>query len=282
MDFFKAKSFAKINLSLNVIKKMPQNYHKIQSIISFINLYDLIYLKTVKTKKHKVSFNGKFSRGLKKNNSIIKLLNILDKKKLLNNKKFKIKITKNIPQKSGMGGGSMNASTILNTLIKKKIIKVNENQINSISNAISSDVILGIHSNKKIIKSEYSVVKKLTKLPYYVVLTKPNFGCSTKLIYTNYKFIKVRSEPAKNSLYTSKLKLPYQDNDLEGPAFKKYPKLGDLKLFISKLPKVYFARMTGSGSVIAAYFLSKNEAIIAKKLIKRKYKNYWCIISKTI
>ena len=66
MDFFKAKSFAKINLSLNVIKKLPQNYHKIQSIISFINLYDLIYLKTVKTKKHKVSFNGKFSRGLKK------------------------------------------------------------------------------------------------------------------------------------------------------------------------------------------------------------------------
>ena len=44
------------------------------------------------------------------------------KKKLIS-KKFHIRIIKNIPQKAGLGGGSMNAANILNYLIKKKIIK---------------------------------------------------------------------------------------------------------------------------------------------------------------
>ena len=71
-------------------------------------------------------------------------------------------------------------------------------------------------------------------------------------------------------------------NDLEIPAFKKYPKLKRLKLYLSSLPNVYFVRMTGSGSSIIAYFLSKKDALNAQKSIKKKYKNYWCIISKTI
>ena len=48
------------------------------------------------------------------------------------------------------------------------------------------------------------------------------------------------------------------------------------------LPNIEFVRMTGSGSSIVAYFLSKNSAINAAKLFKKKYKNYWCITSKTI
>ena len=48
------------------------------------------------------------------------------------------------------------------------------------------------------------------------------------------------------------------------------------------LPNVVFARMTGSGSAILGYFFSKNEAINAAKILKKKYKNYWCITSKTI
>ena len=55
---------------------------------------------------------------------LLKLLNLLEKKKIIKNQKFEIKIKKNIPQKSGMGGGSMNAASVLKYLIKKKIIKI--------------------------------------------------------------------------------------------------------------------------------------------------------------
>ena len=40
--------------------------------------------------------------------------------------------------------------------------------------------------------------------------------------------------------------------------------------------------MTGSGSTIIAYFNSKKAALNAEKILKKKYKNYWCILSKTI
>ena len=114
MRLQKIKCYAKINISLNIINKFKSNFHKIKSIISFINLYDLIFIKKIKSNNHKIVFIGKFSKGIKKQNSIDNLLKILDKNNLLENKKFYIKIIKNIPQESGMAGGSMNASAIIN------------------------------------------------------------------------------------------------------------------------------------------------------------------------
>ncbi len=40
--------------------------------------------------------------------------------------------------------------------------------------------------------------------------------------------------------------------------------------------------MTGSGSILVAYFQSKERCERAKKRFNKKYKNYWCIASKTI
>ncbi len=75
----KIKSFAKINLALNVIGK-TSNLHNIESIIAFISLYDDIFIKEINSKKHKISFTGKFSNNISKNNSVSKLLEILEKK----------------------------------------------------------------------------------------------------------------------------------------------------------------------------------------------------------
>ena len=113
MSFKKLKSWAKVNLSLNVIRRLPSNYHKIESLITFVQFSDEIKIKPIDAAKHKISFFGKFSKGIGTKNTVIKLLNLLEKKKLIKNKKFEIKVTKNIPQKSGMGGGSMNAACIL-------------------------------------------------------------------------------------------------------------------------------------------------------------------------
>ena len=80
MSFSKLKSWAKINLSLNVIKRLPTDYHKIESLITFVQLSDEIKIKTIDKVNHKISFSGKFSKGISKNNTIIKLLNLLEKK----------------------------------------------------------------------------------------------------------------------------------------------------------------------------------------------------------
>ena len=114
------KSHAKINLALNVIGK-KSNLHKVESIVAFVSLHDEILIKKINSNRHSISFTGKFSQNIGKSNTISKLLKILEEKKLLKNKKFKIKIKKNIPNKAGLGGGSMNAANILNYLVKKML-----------------------------------------------------------------------------------------------------------------------------------------------------------------
>ena len=148
MSFEKFNSFAKINFSLNVIKRLKNNYHQIESLVTFAQFSDEIKIKIISKTKHKISFSGKFSKGIGKDNTVSKLLNILEKNKLINNKKFEIKIIKKIPQKSGMGGGSMNAASILKYLIKKKIVNISTNKAKELAYKVGSDVFLGLEKKK--------------------------------------------------------------------------------------------------------------------------------------
>ena len=89
------KSYAKINLALNVTGKR-NSMHKIESIVSFIHLHDLISIRNIKSDNHQISFYGKFSKNIKRENTVQKLLDLLDKTNLLKNEKFKISIKKNV------------------------------------------------------------------------------------------------------------------------------------------------------------------------------------------
>ena len=100
MNFNIIKSNAKINLTLGVTGKLNSGYHKIESLVSLLSLYDEIKIKKINNKNHEIKFYGKFSKGIKNNNTISKLLKILDKKKLLNNQKYLFKIKINIHQKA--------------------------------------------------------------------------------------------------------------------------------------------------------------------------------------
>ena len=273
------KSYAKLNLHLGVLSKQISEYHKIETIVLFANIYDEIDIKFSKGKNHKIIFSGKFSKGIGKNNTIYKLLNTLDKMNLLNNKKIIIKIKKNIPSKSGMGGGSMNAASTLRFLKKKLNLKLSKNQISKICYNIGSDVIFGINNKPKILLSNREVSKINQKIFFYLIVIKPEFGCKTSKIYKN---VKLFSSPLK---MTNKLKIQNFKNlrnDLEKPAFQLYPTLQNLKADMENIPNISFARMTGSGSTIIGYFERRKDAIYGTKYLKKKYNNYWCILSKTI
>ena len=121
MKINKIKSHAKLNLALNITGK-KKVLHKIESIIGFIDLHDVISINQHNGKKHHISFYGKFSKNIGKKNTVQRLFQILDKENLLKNKKFKVKIKKLIPQEAGLGGGSMNAASVFNYLVKKKLL----------------------------------------------------------------------------------------------------------------------------------------------------------------
>ena len=282
MKFDKIKSHAKINISLNILGKSKSKLHKIESLVTFINLADNIFIKKIKSENHRVRFEGRFSKKIQKNNTITNLLKILDKKKRLKNQRYQIIVKKNIPQKSGLGGGSMNAASIIKYLSLKQKLNFQKKEIINLTSKIGSDVILGLYQKNFIIykNNKLNIIKKNIKL--YTLLVKPNFGCSTKKIYKNVSsFSKTNLKNLKasnlNIKFISRLK-----NDLEKPAFGKYKKLSSIKNSMEKIDDVLFVRMTGSGSTIIGYFNSKKAALNGRKIIKKNYKNYWCNLSKTI
>ncbi len=282
MVFHKIKSFAKINLALNITGKKTK-LHKIESIVSFIELHDLIFIKKIKSKKHKIIFYGKFSKKINKKNTVTNLFKVLAEKKFLMNKKFYVKIKKNIPQKSGLGGGSMNAASILSFLIKKKIIHLQkEYNLNNLTKLIGSDVILGMKPENSVLLSKGEIKRFPSSGKFHILLAKPNFGCSTKYIYSKVKlYNKPKFNPANKKMFKSNYLINLR-NDLEKIAFFKYPRLKKIKLFLEKMPNTIFVRMSGSGSTIVAYYNSKKACHFAKNKFKIKFKSDWCITSKTI
>ncbi len=282
MKFEKIKSHAKINLSLNILGKKKSKLHNLETLVGFLDLHDEIFIKKINVKNHIIRFTGNFSYKIPKKNTISNLLKILDEMKKLKNQKYLISIKKNIPKEAGLGGGSMNASSLINYLVKRNKLQLTIKETQNLCSKIGSDVILGI-DQKNLVLAYKNKIKKIKKnLKISTLLIKPNFGCSTKKIYSKVRayskpqFSKIKSKDINfNSL--SKMK-----NDLEPISLKMYPRLAKLKEFFLNIDKNSYVRMTGSGSTIVGYFMSKKAALNAKKLLKKKYKNYWCNLSKTI
>ena len=281
MNSFKIKSYAKINLALNVTGKKTK-LHQIESIVSFIDLHDLIFLKKINKENHKISFKGKFSKNIDKVNTVSALIKLLDQRKLLNNRKFEIKIIKNVPQEAGMGGGSMNAASLIKFFINKKIIKLKKNELTELTSQLGSDVILGINPTNTILSSSGRIKRYSKSIKLHTLIVKPSFGCSTKYVYSKVKsFSKPQFNFPKQKMFRVE-NLKMLNNDLEKIVFKKYPKLKKIKLFLSRTSNNIFVRMSGSGSSIVAYFHSKRACCKAYWQFKRKFNSHWCITSKTI
>ena len=281
MKFEKIKSYAKINLALNVTGKTSL-LHKIETIVAFVSLHDEIFIKKIRSKRHIIYFYGRFSKKIGKKNTVSDLLKILEKEKIIKEEKFYIKIKKKIPHKAGLGGGSMNAASILRYFIKKKNIKISGKKIKEICRLIGSDVILGYNSTFSILSKKMEVRHFSNCKKFYTLIVKPKFGCSTKDIF---KQVSKFNRPKFNKPNKKMFKLDYiknLNNQLEQIVLSKYPILRSIKLYLENILDPVFVRMTGSGSALVAYFPSKKRCENAKKKFHKKYKNYWCIASKTI
>ncbi|MDC0417944.1 AAA family ATPase [Candidatus Pelagibacter sp.] len=183
---------------------------------------------------------------------------------------------------AGLGGGSMNAASILNFFIKKKLIKIKKKEIIELSKTIGSDVILGLYLKNLVLKGNGAIKTISSSRKFYTLLVKPSFGCSTKKIYSK---VKKFHKPEFTSISNNFMSVDYlsnKKNDLELIAIESYPRLKSLKNFLVKLPNAKFVRMTGSGSTMIAYFNSSESCKEAAKKVKKQFRNYWCKTSKTI
>ena len=203
MKTFLIYSFCKVNLSLRVIAKLRTGLHKIQSIVTFVNLFDIIKIKEINSEQDQIKFYGKFKHNINlKDNTISKTLDLLRKNNYLKKKKFKIYIKKNIPHSAGLGGGSMNSAALIKFFLSTYKLNINQKKLYKIANKIGSDVSLGLKIRNTFLIGGKKYPKRFEeKLKLHVVLVNPGIKCLSKNIYSRNKLF---SKP-----YNKKREDPY-------------------------------------------------------------------------
>ena len=287
MKNFKIKSYCKINLFLRVIKKLNNNYHNIISLITFCDLHDVILISKTRSSRDKISFSGKFKKGInKKSNTVTKILNLLRESKLLKNQAFRINIQKNIPHGSGLGGGSSNAADLLNYFNSEIKLKLSKKKLKQLAGQIGFDVPINLERKNTLLTGKKGQILRLNqKFKLNLLIVYPNFIFSTKRIYEKNKKISLSSPQSSFRVRNNKKLiniLKNENNDLEEAVIKIYPKVKKIIDYIKSIKGCYFSRITGSGSACIGIFSNMKNAIYARKLIKLKYPNYWCVVSKTM
>ena len=287
MKNFKIKSYCKINLSLKVLKKLKNGYHNIISLITFCDLHDIISISKIRSSKDKISFSGKFKKGIdKEKNTATKVLSLLRKNQMVENQAFKINIQKNIPHGSGLGGGSSNAADLLNYFNSKMRLKLDKKKIKKLAGKIGFDVPISLERRNTLLTGKKDeIIRFNKKFKLNLLIVYPGLICSTKKIYKKNRKISLLKPQSFFYLKNNKKLINFlknEHNDLEKVVTKVYPKINEIINYIKSQKGCYFSRITGSGSACIGIFSNMKNAIYAQKLVKLKYPKYWCVVSKTI
>lgn len=299
------KSYAKINLVLEVLSKRNDNYHNISSIFTLVNIYDDIYINFKKHSKWEIVLDVD-NQELKKDNILFKLVNELNNYKQIGKFLVEIKLVKKIPVGGGLGGGSANAASFLFFLFVKNII--NFEIAKNLSLKFGSDIfpIFILHLFKFLYKKNILVLN-LGKQdiviplniqfinPYYIlfifpgvkVLTKDAFLLLNKKALTSSKFsknfigIKTKNFVLK-LIKRSVLDYDFFYNEFEDVILNNYPQINDSKNEIENVLKElgindYKFLLSGSGSTFMffipkKYNLNKLKDLLFKKNINFKIK----------
>ena len=114
--------------------------------------------------KDKISFSGRFKKGVsKKSNTITNVLYLLRKKNFFQKQAFMIDIQKNIPHGSGLGGGSSNAADVLTFFNSKMRLKLNKNEISKIAYQIGFDTPVSLEKKNTLLTGKKGEDRKSTR-----------------------------------------------------------------------------------------------------------------------
>lgn len=269
------KSYAKINICLNVVGKREDGYHELDMIILPLKLHDSILMTELKNATDHFVTIDDFSLGLFKYN--IATATIEKMQKAYNfAEKFRITIHKNIPMQSGLGGGSSNSGTVINAVNEYcKLGMTDEDKI-KIATGLGADVPFFVFNKPARCRG---IGEKLdfinVKNDYYALIVKPAQGCSTQQVYEVSDTMDLPIgdvEKVKEALETGNDDLLAESifNALEQPAISIVPEIQVIKnkLYAAGLKIV---QMTGSGSAVFALSTDKKLIKNAARILEDQY-----------
>ncbi len=254
---------AKINLSLDVIKKRDDGYHELKMIMQTVSLFDEIDIE----KDDRISLtSNKINIPLDSSNLVWKASELFFNYTGINGG-CKIHLTKNIPDGAGLGGGSSDAGQTLLALNEIYNTNLTERELCDLAVKIGADVPFFILKGTCIAEG---IGEKLTKIEnntnHYILIYKPEFSISTKWAYEN---LNLENKPVYNiDNIVKKIKdknYNFTDifNYLEDVSITAYPEIKSIKNKMKNLGATA-SLMSGSGSSVFGIFddeIKANEAI---------------------
>lgn len=116
MNTVKIKSYAKINLTLEIVGE-KEGYHLLDSLVASVDLYDLLVIKKRKDKLSAVTMHGMDSEGIPpEHNNALKAAEAFSQRFSTNG--VDVTVYKNIPIGAGLGGSSADIVGVLNGMAR--------------------------------------------------------------------------------------------------------------------------------------------------------------------
>jgi 4-diphosphocytidyl-2-C-methyl-D-erythritol kinase len=267
---------AKVNLSLEVIRRRQDGYHEIETILQSVDLFDRLDVELTGDGAVHIECDDPEIPTDESN---------LCHRAVLAMRPFagpglgaRIRIEKRIPTGAGLGGGSANAAGVLLAVREGMGLAVGDRDLDRAAASIGSDVPFMLHGGTMLGRGRGEKLVPLEPVRRgWFLIVKPDVSISTAWAYANFRFGLTRHRARTNLKTVNAILARFPAvtlsfrNDLENVVCPAYPLVsGVLSDLIHEGPS--FASMTGSGSALFAVFESRERATeVAERFSVREY-----------
>lgn len=269
------KAYGKINISLDIVGKREDGYHLLKMIMQQIDLYDEIQMKRAE-RGIEISCN-KYYIPTDERNLAYKAADMFMKRFNIRGG-VKIHIEKNIPVAAGLAGGSTDAAAVLRGMRDLFKIKICDKELMNMGEKLGADIPYCFIGGTALCEG---IGEEITPLKSFkdkiLVLVKPNFGVSTKGVYSELDITKIRKHVRTDKLLEAIDKdnlygvCYHMKNVLENVTINKHRSIKGIKTKMNNMGAVN-SMMSGSGPTVFAVFDDMLKAQRCYEYFKREYK----------
>lgn len=276
---------AKINLALHVVGRRDDGYHLLESLAVFTRFGDRIEIEEADEDSFVVS--GPFADGVPTDatNLVVRARDALRAALPHASARVSIKLLKNLPASSGIGGGSSDAAATLRGLAKLWELDAGNERLCAIGGELGADLPMCIEARPLIARGTGELLSPVAGFPSLgLVLVNPGVAVSTPAVFS---VLERRDNeplpplPSRIDFHTLRNWLELTRNDLEEAALSIEPSIGAARRALEKAD-AGFVRMSGSGATCFGLFETGNVAKRAAAAIRKRYPDWFVAATRTM
>lgn len=264
------EAFAKINLGLDVVRRLPNGYHEVRMIMQTVGICDVLTFTKVEEGIHLQVDNEELPTD--GNNLICKAAKLLLDTAGVEGG-VSIMLEKHIPIAAGMAGGSTDAAAALLGINELYEIGYDMDKLKELGVKIGADVPYCIQGGTALAEGIGEVLSVLPSPPVcHLVIAKPDINVSTKFVYENLRANELESHPDIDGMIEGLEKGDLKaitdrlENVLETVTVPAYPIIDDIKQTMLDAG-AEGALMSGSGPTVFGIFTDLEKAKQAAQTI---------------